>query len=144
MTFALRFGPIVEGGAIVKDGVIVNDLNIARLKLHVQMKIGVIRQGIKKIKRLDLYRGQPGDVCKPTRRFNVLPLINRRQESLVPGENRNLEVRLLSIHRFTAPVRLDRVKQNSQEIRPKPPHLVKDGYRTYKTGEPSRFGWPQA
>src|SRR5262249_35302144 len=54
MTLSLRLVPIHILGTVVKDRVIVEKLNIARPKLHIQPQVGVVCQAVEIVQRFKI------------------------------------------------------------------------------------------
>lgn len=64
--------------------VIVNELHIARLKLHGQMQVRIIGKRIKQIKCFDMGVRQARRINKPLRAFDILALLKHRKAPRVP------------------------------------------------------------
>ena len=62
----------------MKQSVIVNKLHVTRLKLHSKMEVGVIRDRIEQIERLDVSWCQSRRIGKALRTINILALIETR------------------------------------------------------------------
>ena len=86
----------------MQQRVIVDELNVAGTKFHVQMQRRVIGQRVEQIQRLNLLRGQGWHIRKAARRFDVLALLNGREQVSVPIENRDAKVGQLSGRDFAA------------------------------------------
>ena len=77
--------------------------------MHIQRR--VVCQRVEHIHRLDLTGGEWRNIRQPARRFDVLPLIDRREQFIAPVEDRDEEVRFLSGVHFSAPVSFDGLEQ---------------------------------
>src|SRR6516162_1348973 len=62
----------------------------------------------------------------------------------MPVEDRDAEVRLLTLGYFAAPVRFDGRKQAGEQVWPSPADLVEKGHGADQTGEPAFFRRVQA
>src|SRR5262249_61539709 len=103
--------PVLESRAVVQDRVVVDQLYVARTKLHLYIQRRVVGQRVEHIQRLDLSGGESRNIRRPARRFDVLPLIDRREQSLMPVEDRDGGVWVLSGVHFSSPGRFDRLRQ---------------------------------
>src|SRR5262249_20055430 len=56
VALAIRLSKILERGSIVQNRMVVHQLNIARLKLHHQDQLRIVRQFVQQIESLDLAR----------------------------------------------------------------------------------------
>ena len=63
---------------------------------------------------------------------DVLALVDRREEALVPVERRDLEIGLLAFRHLAAPVGGDRLEQELQQVGPAAAHLVEDRGRAHQ------------
>src|SRR4030095_1093009 len=115
--------PALQRRAGVQDRVVVNQLYVARTKLHMHIQSRVVCQRVEHIHRLDLTGGEWRNIRRTARRFDVLPLIDRREQSIVPAEDRDEEVRFLSGVHFSAPVSFDRLEQYFCQVGAPAPHL---------------------
>src|SRR5258708_23990010 len=105
---------------------IVHELHISGLKLHRQVQRWVVRQFVEQIKCLELKGAERCDPWKAAGRLDVLSLIDRRDQSRVPVEDGNGEIRFTTFRNFTASVSLNRIEQDSKEVRPAAVHLIED------------------
>src|SRR5216684_2925170 len=126
VTLALRLQEILERGSIVQNCVIVHELHIAWLKLHHQVQRRVVRQFVEQIKCLDLKRTERCDPRKAAGRLDVLSLVDRRDQSLVAVEDRNGEIGFTAFGNLTTSVRLNRIEQDSEEVRSAAAHFIED------------------
>src|SRR6266478_5549143 len=126
VALALRLREILERGSVVQNGVIVHELHIAGLKLHHQVQEWVVRQFVEQIKCLNLKRAERRDPGETSGRLDVLPLVNRREQALMPVKDRNGEIGFAAFGNFTTPVCFNGIEQNSEEVRPAAAHLIED------------------
>src|SRR5215213_2455518 len=107
VSLALGLRVILECSAIVQDGVVVHELNVAPFEFHHQVQPWIVCQFIQKIERLDLQRAEWRHLMKAPRRLDVLSLIDRRNQSVVIVEDGNVEIRFAAFGNFTTPVGFD-------------------------------------
>lgn len=74
MTLLACIGPIAESGPVMQQGMIVNELHVARLKPHAEMQRGIICERVKEIERLDVSRRQSRRIGKALRTIDILAL----------------------------------------------------------------------
>src|SRR5258708_5509356 len=108
MSFTLRLRKILERGPIMKDRVVVHKLYIAGLQLHHQVQIRIVSQPIQQIERLYLNRTQRRNSGKAAGRLDILSLVDRRYQPLVPVENRDREIGLAARGNLTTSVGFNR------------------------------------
>ena len=101
MSFTRGLRKILERGPIMKDRVVVHKLYIAGFQRHHQVQIRIVGQLTQQIERFCLNRGQRCNAGKAAGRLDILSLIDRRHQPLVPVENRDREIRLASRRNFT-------------------------------------------
>ena len=91
-----------------------------------------------------MLRRQPRRIGEALRRIDVLALVDGAEETLVPVEHRDLEIRLHARRHFAAPVGGDGLEQQTQQVRPAPTHLVEDGARADQRRQAAAFRRLQA
>src|SRR5262249_59457505 len=106
-----------EGSAIMQQRVIVHELDVAGAKFHVHVESWIVGVRIETIKRLDLPGRERGNVWKASRAFDVLPLIDDRQQIGVPVEDGDAKIRFRALRNLPAPVGFDWRKERCEEIR---------------------------
>src|SRR6185369_2968623 len=107
MSLPIDFRIIFKSCSIVQDRMIVDELNIPRLKFHQQVESWIVRELVQQIKCFDLLRCKWGYTRKAASRLNVLPLVFCRNQALVIIEDRNREIRFSAIRHLTASIRLN-------------------------------------
>src|SRR4026209_847804 len=107
MALTLRLGIILERGSIVKNRVVVHELNITRLKFHHQVQLRIVGQFVKQVQCFDLKRAEWANIVEAPRRLDVLSLINRGNKPRMIIEDRNREIGFAAWRNFTASIRLN-------------------------------------
>src|SRR5580693_48888 len=120
----LGFGPVHEAGAVVQHRVVVHELHVARLELHEHVQLGIVGQRIEQVERLDMGGRQARGVGEALGGVDVLALVDRGEEALVPAERRNLEIGLLAFRHLAASVGGHRLEQELQQVGPAAVHFV--------------------
>ena len=143
VALALRLREILERGSIVQNGVIVHELHIAGFKLHHQVQFWIVRQFVEQIQCLDLKRVKRRDPGKASGGLDVLPLVDRREQALVPVEDRNGEIGFAAFGNFATSIRFNWIEQDSGEVRPAAAHLIEDRRGRYQVRQAARFRGPQ-
>src|SRR3954462_1882685 len=137
MTLLACIGPIAESGPVMQQGMIVNELHVARLKPHAKMQSGAVCERVKEIERLDVSRRQSRRNGKPLRTIDILALIEPGQEPRMPIQHRDFKIWLFVLRHLASPVCRDRIKQESGKVRTSVEHLVVDSRRTDEERIPS-------
>src|SRR5512147_1040872 len=83
MSLPIELRIIFESCSIMQDRMIVDELNISRLKFHQQVELRIVGELVQQIKCFDLLRCKWRYTGKATSRLNVLPLVFCRNQALV-------------------------------------------------------------
>src|SRR4030095_6798487 len=95
---------VVERRAVVQQGVVVYELQIAALERHGQMKRRIVGKSVEQIECADIRWREARRIGETLRRIDVLALVDGRERIRVPVENRDREVRFLTGRYFTTPI----------------------------------------
>ena len=125
MTLTFRFWPIFVGGAIVQNGVVVNELHVTYFQRHIQTQVGLLRDAYEQFDRLFRVARRIWMPCDGT----DVPIGKRhRQQSVVIVEHRHAVPLGFALAYFTAAIERNRLKQARCQIRAPLCHFVVDGH----------------
>jgi hypothetical protein len=109
----------------VQDHVVVDELDVARLELDVEVVRRIVGERVEQVEGLDLARAQPRHVGEALRRLDVVPVaVDHRQLPFMPMEDRRLVPALPARRDLAAAVEAERLEQDGGELWTPAKHLV--------------------
>eukprot|EP00192_Tetraselmis_astigmatica_P018846 CAMPEP_0117664136 /NCGR_PEP_ID=MMETSP0804-20121206/9035_1 /TAXON_ID=1074897 /ORGANISM="Tetraselmis astigmatica, Strain CCMP880" /LENGTH=252 /DNA_ID=CAMNT_0005471301 /DNA_START=166 /DNA_END=924 /DNA_ORIENTATION=+ len=139
---ALR--PILEGGTGVEELVVVQDLDVAWLKLQIQAEQVAGSKLIHHVQGLHLQLSEPWDAAVPLGSLDEAAGIDYAHGSLEPVNHRHPVVWPLARRDLPLPVHAEVLRQHLQKVRPAPQHFVVYRDRAAPAAQPALHGLPQA